>query len=171
MPPLCTVGIGLASFAGNVAGGATLLFSTNLVAIIVAGGLVFLLLGMRPRRGEQERTEQFQRGLIVALVLLVVITIPLVWLGVQNAIQFQDQNTVEEWLGAAARSSNAELLETEVHRQDGELFVRARVQAFSEPLEQGVADAWARLLVDKTGRPVHLELDVLPIDRLQAEER
>jgi uncharacterized hydrophobic protein (TIGR00271 family) len=45
VPPLAAVGVGLARWDGNIAGGALLLFVTNLVAIIAAGGLVFLWLG------------------------------------------------------------------------------------------------------------------------------
>ena len=41
VPPLATIGIGLAQWNGEVAGGAMLLFVTNLMAISGAGGMVF----------------------------------------------------------------------------------------------------------------------------------
>ena len=41
MPPLCTIGIGLAMERMDVAGGATLLFITNAVTITFAASLVF----------------------------------------------------------------------------------------------------------------------------------
>lgn len=45
MPPLCTVGIGLAMERWDVAGGAFLLFITNAVSIAFAASLVFFSLG------------------------------------------------------------------------------------------------------------------------------
>ncbi|MCK7481091.1 MAG: DUF389 domain-containing protein [Candidatus Moduliflexus flocculans] len=45
MPPLCTVGIGIALGRWDVAGGATLLFITNTVTIAFASVLVFFLRG------------------------------------------------------------------------------------------------------------------------------
>ena len=52
MPPLCTFGLGLAS--GNTALGlrAGLLFLTNIVFIVLAAWIVFLLVGMRPSADE-----------------------------------------------------------------------------------------------------------------------
>jgi hypothetical protein len=47
MPPLCTVGYGLGSeFNTRIMGGASLLFLTNLVAIVVSAFAIFLLTGM-----------------------------------------------------------------------------------------------------------------------------
>ena len=48
MPPLCTMGIGIALANTSVALGAGLLFITNLASISFAGILVFAALGFRP---------------------------------------------------------------------------------------------------------------------------
>ena len=45
VPPLCVIGFGLGTFAPTVAGGATLLFTANLSAILVLSVVSFLLLG------------------------------------------------------------------------------------------------------------------------------
>ncbi|MBK7327806.1 MAG: DUF389 domain-containing protein [Dehalococcoidia bacterium] len=50
MPPLCTVGIGLAARDRGIWGGAFLLFATNLLAIMFSCAIVFWSLGLRPRR-------------------------------------------------------------------------------------------------------------------------
>jgi uncharacterized hydrophobic protein (TIGR00271 family) len=75
VPPLGVMGIGLAMGNLVVAGGGTLLFATNLVAIILAGGVTFLLLGFRPGRGA--RDIQLRRGLLTTIILFMLITIPL----------------------------------------------------------------------------------------------
>jgi len=46
VPPLCVVGIGLAEGQWNAAGGALLLFLTNFLSILLAGGAVLALLGL-----------------------------------------------------------------------------------------------------------------------------
>jgi uncharacterized hydrophobic protein (TIGR00271 family) len=84
VPPLATIGIGLARWNGEVAGGALLLFITNLVAISGAGGMVFLWLGFRPLPGKETRRRIFQGGVIGTILLLVAVTITLGWLTVRS---------------------------------------------------------------------------------------
>jgi uncharacterized membrane protein len=48
MPPLCTIGIGLAVRDAGIWGGAALLFATNLLAIMFSASLVFWATGLRP---------------------------------------------------------------------------------------------------------------------------
>ena len=72
VPPLATAGIGLSWLRWDIAGGALLLFLTNLVSIVAAGGLVFFLLGFRPdlRRGRR----LFSGGVISSFILLAIMT-------------------------------------------------------------------------------------------------
>jgi uncharacterized hydrophobic protein (TIGR00271 family) len=98
VPPLAVVGIGLGAWVvefaellgrvetagGRIAGGALLLFLTNLVAITAAGGMVFLWLGFRPRPGRQARTQVFQRGMVGTVLLLVAVTLLLGILSAQS---------------------------------------------------------------------------------------
>lgn len=76
MPPLCTVGVGIAIGSLTMAVGAFLLFVTNLVAIVFAAAIVFLLLGMRPPE-RPERQRWLRRGLSLTLVSLALVSIPL----------------------------------------------------------------------------------------------
>ncbi len=81
MPPLCTVGIGMAMGRWDIAGGAFLLFITNAVTIAFSASLVFTILGFRPRTifGEgQVRTSP----LIVSAGLTAALLIPLTSLSV-----------------------------------------------------------------------------------------
>ena len=59
VPPLCVIGFGLGTFAPTVAGGASLLFTANLSAILVLSVLSFLLLGFN-----QVDTEIVERDFI-----------------------------------------------------------------------------------------------------------
>ena len=76
-PPLATMGLGLSWGNARVAGGAFLMFVTNIAAISLAGGIVFLLLGIRPQTWGPESRRQLQQRLFASLLLLLVIAIPL----------------------------------------------------------------------------------------------
>jgi len=84
VPPLATIGIGLAHWNGAVAGGALLLFVTNLVAIGGAGGMVFLWLGFRPIPGKEARRRVFQGGVAGTVLLLIGVSVPLGLLTAQS---------------------------------------------------------------------------------------
>lgn len=83
MPPLCTIGIGLAVGRMDVAGGALLLFITNAVTIAFASMLVFFALGFNPR--PVEKTGQFgniPRSLIISALVTTLLLGPLTYLSV-----------------------------------------------------------------------------------------
>ena len=75
MPPLCTVGLGLAFGDFDLAFGAAVLFATNIICIIMAGIGVFLWLGMRlgTHPGITRRMQ------FTALGLLVIAALPVSW--------------------------------------------------------------------------------------------
>jgi uncharacterized hydrophobic protein (TIGR00271 family) len=78
VPPLCVVGICLSQGDVASAGGAMLLFTTNLVAILVAGGGLLALMGYGAvaRRGVQ--AEGRRKAALVTGIALVAILVPLV---------------------------------------------------------------------------------------------
>jgi uncharacterized hydrophobic protein (TIGR00271 family) len=112
MPPVCTIGIGIALGSVTITLGALLLFATNLVAIIFASVLVFLLLGIRPPR-HPDRQRRLRQGLLISVVSLLIISIPLAVV-LQRAVerervasQAQDlvQQTVSSWNAQLAQFS------------------------------------------------------------------
>ena len=77
VPPLCVVGIGLAEGQWSAAGGAFLLFLTNFLSILLAGGAVLALLGLnRAALNELERKTRRNAYLFVAIAIALVV-IPL----------------------------------------------------------------------------------------------
>jgi uncharacterized hydrophobic protein (TIGR00271 family) len=77
VPPLSTIGISLARRAFSEALGATLLFSANLIAIVAAAVLVFVVLGFRPAHGRKAARDLQQRTVRIAVGLLALITLML----------------------------------------------------------------------------------------------
>jgi len=77
-PPLCTLGIGLALRDPEIAGGALLLYLTNLAAIGFAGILTFFGLGFH-RQDAGLCPAQRPRSLGISAALVAVLLIPLVY--------------------------------------------------------------------------------------------
>jgi uncharacterized hydrophobic protein (TIGR00271 family) len=116
MPPLCTIGIGLALGRWDVAGGAFLLFATNAITIAFAAMLVFtgLRFGSRQTHDDEMR---MRRSLIVSGVLTAAILIPLTFVSIDfvqdaNENRIIDQIMTEE----VSRINSSELVEWEIDR-------------------------------------------------------
>lgn len=77
MPPLCTVGLGIALQSPELAVGAALLFLTNITFIIAAEAGIFLWLGLRPREhlGRESRTWITATWVSIGAMLVVVVVI------------------------------------------------------------------------------------------------
>ncbi len=82
MPPLCTVGIGIAILEPTIIFGALILFLTNLFAISFAGTLVFIAMGFRPKRFEKT-WHGIPMNVLIAAILVLCITIPLIFISLQ----------------------------------------------------------------------------------------
>lgn len=77
VPPLSVIGICLATARWIAAGGAALLFGSNLIAISLAAAIIYLLLGFVPEKEERARRWVLRYGLLASLVLLFAVTVPL----------------------------------------------------------------------------------------------
>ncbi len=164
MPPVCTIGTGLALRQPRVTGGAALLFLTNLVAISVAGSLIFLLLGIRPKIHQRERRALLQRSLMLSLILLVVITIPLGLLLARSAQDVRRGWTLESTLSSELGGAQVAHLE---HRLDGgTLYVTATVYAVKVPSQKDILDI-QRMLEETLNKPVRLHLAIVPVSEFK----
>ncbi len=169
-PPLTTVGIGLVLRRGWIAGGALLLFLTNMVSIVAAGGLTFFLLGFRPEPGLPSRIRILRRGLRGIAVLLLLVTIPLGVLTSQSLRELHFRQDVEEALYTElAQTPGAELVRWEIgaEDEDGTLYLDITVRVprtiaheDARSIQEGVAN--------HLNRPVALSLSIVPTTRLQA---
>lgn len=99
VPPLAVAGVCLGVGEYSFALGATVLFASNVLALIAAGSLVYTLAGYRGSSGPLGRARV--RAYIVLTVLTVLIAIPLAlnsWLVQLSAIT---QETTETWIDDA----------------------------------------------------------------------
>ena len=83
--------------------GAVLNFVTNAVAIVLAAAAAFVLTGFAPLRRIEESGQSVRFGLGIAILVVVLVTIPLAW-SVEQIIDRNDLTTgveiaTREWLG------------------------------------------------------------------------
>ena len=106
VPPLCVVGIALRAGHMGAAIGSLLLFTTNFLAILFAGGLVLVIIGLGKSAISLEQTRIRRRGLIIFVLCLVLIAIPLSLTAYENITSIQDSSTatatIENWLQGTA---------------------------------------------------------------------
>jgi len=160
MPPVCTIGTGLALRQPGVAGGAALLFLTNFVAISVAGCLIFLLLGIRPKIHHRERRILLQRGLTLSMILLLIVAVPLGLLLARSAQEVRRGWTLESTL--RNELGGAEIAKLEHRLERGSVLVRATVYALQAPTQEQIQAVQA-MLEETLGKPVTLRLTVVPV--------
>ncbi|HSG43000.1 MAG TPA: DUF389 domain-containing protein [Anaerolineales bacterium] len=130
MPPLCTVGVGIAMNRWDVAGGALLLFITNAVTIAFAAMLVFSAVGFTVKR---EEGRIVPRALVVSAVFTVILLIPLTWLSVQFFQDATENRLVNEVVREEVTRFEAELADLTITNVDDTLHIDLTVRT-SEPL-------------------------------------
>jgi uncharacterized hydrophobic protein (TIGR00271 family) len=169
-PPLTTVGIGLVLRQWWIAGGALLLFATNMIAIIGASSLVFFLFGFRPTPGDVGRTRVLRRGFRGVAALLLVVTISLAVLTQQSLAEMRLHREIEAALRAeASHISGGELLDWHLveTRADGTLYLDVTIRAV-RTLAYTEARALQEHVAERLRIPVALSLAVVPSTQLQA---
>jgi uncharacterized hydrophobic protein (TIGR00271 family) len=117
MPPLCTVGIGIAMARWDIAGGAMLLFLTNAVTIAFAGMLVFFALGFAPKR---EAGHRVPRALAISAFFTLTLLVPLTFLSASFFRSATENRQIDTVVKDEVAKYDAELAEMQPPQQDGE---------------------------------------------------
>lgn len=164
MPPLCTIGIGIALSRWDIAGGASLLFLTNAITIAFAASLVFFLEGFSPRG--QRKTGKLPKSLLTAAVLTGLLLIPLIIVGVRFVNQAQENRLISNILETElAEFSGAELVEMNINRSDQEIQLKITVRT-NYSLSYSQVVTLQEALVSRLNQPVSLVVDQIRSERL-----
>ncbi len=163
-PPLGVVGLGFANGNMQAAGGALLLFTTNLVTISLGGVIIFTLLGIHPLNLEPETKKRVQRGVTGILFLVFLITIPLVF--IMNGIikQTREQQTIERVLLESPLTEGMSIINIERTQSREKLLISATVRS-TEPLDQETVNDLAVALENELDHPLDLDIIFLPTIR------
>jgi uncharacterized hydrophobic protein (TIGR00271 family) len=151
VPPLTVVGLTLEEGRIAMAGGAFLLFATNLVAILFAAALVLLLVGVSPAKRREMAGRRIWTGLTASALGVAVIALALTLYSVQvfrlTFIRDAVLDSVRHWVQYAPQ----DVLRIAV---DGDHIV-VDLTGKSPPLG---ADTLAREIAQRVGHDVELKL-------------
>ena len=162
VPPLCVVGISLRCGQMSAARGSFLLFMTNFLAILFAGGVVLVIIGLGKSAASNEQLRFRRRGLILFVVCLLLIAIPLSLTAYQNITGIEDNNTatvtVQNWLQGTSYQVDTVSVNGRV------VSVNVDGTGQIQPLQQ-LANQLARAL----RRPILLNLRTVPAQNSESQ--
>ena len=161
MPPICTIGIGIAFLNPSIFLGAALLFATNLAAIAFAGIITFAVLGFGP--GFTSNKAVISHSLLISTIIIVAIGIPLSF--------FAWNSISESRMVSAVRTvifeTTSEL--TQNRLVDLSIISNRGIKEISAVLRTSRELSYEEVLViqsivsDRIGSPVSLEIVTVPM--------
>ncbi|MBN1956347.1 MAG: amino acid permease [Anaerolineae bacterium] len=166
MPPLATVGLSLSMGYAQVAGGAFLLFLTNIAAISLAGGVVFLQLGIRPQAQGPDARRRLQRRIIASFILLLGIAIPLGITMSSIVRNLAQEQAIRQEIVHYLSLEDQDLVSLAVEQEQDELFILVTLRA-TEMYDHETVVEIAGVLAERLEQPVQLEIVIFPVVRSQ----
>jgi uncharacterized hydrophobic protein (TIGR00271 family) len=160
VPPLCVIGYGLGTGQFDIAVGSSLLFITNLAAIVVAAAAIFLLLGFRPPL-RLERGQQARRGLNLALALLLIVAIILVVVTLVTNEQSREVALIESIVLSSVPPEKGEVIDVVVDRQIRQFIVTYKIVDYTGDYGETDVDELQRTIDAAVSGPVLLEATTL----------
>jgi uncharacterized hydrophobic protein (TIGR00271 family) len=155
VPPLCVVGIGLSQGNWGAAGGAMLLFLTNFLAILLAGGVVFLLSGLGRLAISDELTRTRRNAFIVVVAATLLVAIPLSITSYQAVVGALENRAAIDDTEAWLADASYEVVGVTVN--DDEVVVTVEGDGSLQPLR-----LLANQLAQTLERPIWVNLRVVP---------
>ena len=164
MPPLCTIGFGLAMNRWDVAGGATLLFVTNTITIASASALVFFIRGFSI---EARRNGQIiPRSFVISLVLVLILLIPLTYFSVKFVREAAENRLINTVVSQEfAKMNNAQLVDLQIIHQEDRIQMIATIRTRMALRYQQVV-ALQQSIVEALQVPVSIKVDQIVAEEL-----
>lgn len=162
MPPICTIGLGLAQLNPSLSVGATLLYLTNLLGITLACMMVFVIVGYIP-------LYQGRRALTIAFALTGLLVIPL---AVSFSRLLQQARLQQQVRQALVRGTitfrSLDLLSMETNWVSDPPVVRLNVRA-REPVTPTQVALMEDFIEKRMNRRFRLILQVSSFEEIKAE--
>jgi uncharacterized hydrophobic protein (TIGR00271 family) len=158
IPPLAVAGYAISAGAGVMAGGAFLLFITNLVAIIISAATVFILMGYRPHEADEKGHLKLRYRIAISALVLAVLSIPLVQTLRRAVGQVRIRSDVVRILDSTFSTEHSSIDDLRITRRGEELQVRATVRTTEYFDQQKIFGAEERLR-GAFGPETQLEVD------------
>ena len=155
VPPLCVVGISLGGGMWLDAGGAFLLFLTNFFAILLAGAVVFRLMGLEELGFSDASKETKKKAIQVIVVGIILITLLLAGTTFNAFLRTSEQtgtaDAVNDWLG----DTSFQIIGIKIQPETVDITIRGEGQV------PPMADLHAKLNT-LYGHPAKINLHVTP---------
>ncbi len=165
MPPLCTIGIGIALNRWDVAGGATLLFVTNAITIAFASALVFFIRGFA---GNKRRiNNRLPHSLVISMILVLVLLVPLSFISVKFFREAAQNRLISTVVANEINNldDNAQLVDLEVIHQDSGLNMVITIRSSNSFAYEEVISL-QQAIVAGLNMPVSLKVDQVIAEEL-----
>jgi len=157
MPPLSTIGVGIALGRWEIAGGAALLFLTNAVTIAFASILVFFVEGFVPQF--QRDNNKIPKSLVITGILTGLLLIPLTIVGISLVSNAQENRLINNIIEQEfTEIRNAELVELSVLRSEEEIKLDITVRS-NTPLTYSQVVGLQEILAVRLDKPISLVVD------------
>jgi uncharacterized hydrophobic protein (TIGR00271 family) len=164
MPPLCTIGIGIALNRWDVAGGASLLFVTNAVTIAFAAALVFFLRGFSANLRITDH--KVPRSLIIAALITVILLVPLTYFGVKFFQEATENRLINTVVAQEVKKINdADLVDLSETRSGTTLNMVITIRTANSLNYQQVVDL-QKAIVDGIHQPISLKVNQVIAEEL-----
>lgn len=164
MPPICTVGIGVALLDWDVAGGAFLLFITNAVTIAFAAAFVFFLRGFNPYPIDNNR--KLPPTLQFSALLIVILLIPLTYFSIDFVRQASEYRLISQILNEKVDAiNNAELVDFTTNQENETISIDMTIRT-NNPMRYEQVIALQESIVDALNQPVSLRVNQIFAERL-----
>lgn len=170
MPPLVVIGLQIAWGNFDLAWGATLLFMTNLVAILVVGAVLFIFYGFNPHRSQAESSAG-KIGFLFFMVIVLWTVLSVNWNQIQEqrTLVQMTQETFEmiiekEMPGAKVRNLNLR------NDEDTRVISGTFYVPESTRITRAKFNKIESQLIEDLGQDVYLELDLIRTVSFEAEE-
>ncbi|MEM8830870.1 MAG: TIGR00341 family protein [Cyanobacteria bacterium P01_G01_bin.19] len=164
VPPLSVIGIGLGLGEQEIATGASLLFSTNLICIIFFGSLVFLFQSY----GNLDRAK---KGLAMSTIVMFALGIPLTLsmreLIIEKNVSSQIADLIVE---ETTTFADADIELIGVTPQKGFLHIDIQVAAPLDSISQIDIDELRRLLTQNILQPISLRVEIIPMRVIESPQ-
>jgi uncharacterized hydrophobic protein (TIGR00271 family) len=161
VPPLCVVGISLQAGQLVAASGALLLFITNFLSILLAGGGVLALLGLHRAATMEVKGTARRNAFIVVVLGVLIVMVPLAMTGARIAADARAELQSKEVVGAWINGTGFKIRSLQAAGDHIDIII----------VGPGTPPAFTDLVASLNGilqRPVKVNLDIIPSTSMTA---
>ncbi len=176
MPPLCTVGIGLAKQDFTVLIGALLLFAANMIAINVAAIIVFWLAGFSKYKAADQdgnvMQSEFKGRFQYPIILLILVTIPLTYMMQRTYEKAGMDKMIKSHIAEMTKGLDpySNVVNVDYREQDGKYMVNTAIRTTQRIIPDNIRQI-ENILEMKLGKPVGIIADVILVQKVDRKEK